>query len=220
MIPLVETGLFRNISQCNIEKMMKCTGAVTRGYKAGAYIFREEDIPRYLYLILEGEVSVVKDFASGRQDILYVAEAGEVFGEDFFGPEQKPYWFDAVANKDTILLLLPWKFFFDFCSNACDHHQQIIRNMLELMAVKNLNMTKKAHILSSTTLREKILVWLLENMKGGQMDTRMNREQMAAYLGVTRPSLSRELMKMQKEGIICINRNQIQIIDENKLYEK
>lgn len=220
MIPLIETGLFRDISQSNIEKMMKCTGAITKGYKTSDYIFREEDIPQYLYLILEGEVSVVKDFASGRQDILYVAGVGEVFGEDFFGPEQKPYWFDAVANTDTILLLLPWKFFFDFCSNACDHHQQIIRNMLELMAVKNFNMTKKAHILSSTTLREKISVWLLETMNDGQVNTKMNREQMSAYLGVTRPSLSRELMKMQKEGIISIDRNRIQIVDINKLYEK
>ncbi len=220
MISLIETGLFRNISQSDIEKMMKCTGAVTKEYETGDYIFREEDTPQYLYLILEGEVSVVKDFMSGRQDILYVAESGEVFGEDFFEPEQRPYWFDAVANTKTVLLLLPWKFLFGFCSNACEHHQQIIRNMLEIMAVKSFNMTKKAHILSSTTLREKISVWLLESMEAGQVDTRMNREQMAAYLGVARPSLSRELMKMQKEGIIDIDQKRIRIRDKDKLYKK
>lgn len=220
MIPLIETRLFRDIDQPGIEKMMKCTVGITKGYKAGDYIFREEDIPQYLYLVLEGEISVVKDFASGRQDILYVAGLGEVFGEDFFGPEQKPYWFNAVANVDTILLLLPWNFFFGFCSNACEHHQQIVRNMLEIMAVRNFNLVKKAHILSSTTLREKISVWLLESMKNGQVETKMNREQMAAYLGVTRPSLSRELMKMQKEGIIDIDRKRIRITAQDKLYEK
>lgn len=218
MISLKDTGLFRDISQVEIQKMMKCSGAVTKEFGTREYVFREEDTPRYLYLILEGEISIVKDFTSGRQDILYVAGAGEVFGEDFFCPEQKPYWFNAVTNTKTILLMLPWKFFFGFCSNACEHHQQLIRNMLEIMAVRNFDMTKKAHILSSTTLREKISVWLLETMKDGVVDTGMNREKMAAYLGVTRPSLSREMMKMQKEGIIDIDKGRIVIRDEEKLY--
>lgn len=218
MISLKDTGLFRKVAPAEIQKMMKCSGAVTKEYKAGDYIFREEDMPQFLYLILEGEVSIVKDFNSGRQDILYVAGIGDVFGEDFFGPEQKPYWFNAVANTKTMILLLPWRFFFGFCSNACEHHQQLIRNMLEIMAVRNFDMTKKAHILSSTTLREKISVWLLETMEDGVADTGMNREQMAAYLGVTRPSLSREMMKMQKEGIISVKKGKIFVSDRDKLY--
>lgn len=217
MISLIETKLFQQVTQEEISRMMRCSKAVTKEFKAGDYIFREEDIPRFLYLILDGEVSVVKDFASGRQDILYVAETGEVFGEDFFGPEQKPYWFNAVANKKTTALLLPWEFFFGFCSNACEHHQQLIKNMLEILAEKNFDMTRKAHILSSTTLREKIAVWLLESMNGDVVTTNMNREQMASYLGVTRPSLSRELMKMQKEKMIDISKGRICILDMEKL---
>ena len=109
MITLKDTGLFHEVEPFEIQKMMKCSGAVTKEYKTGDYIFREEDMPQFLYLILEGEVSIVKDFATGRQDILYVAGAGEVFGEDFFCPEQKPYWFNAVANEKSIILLFPWK---------------------------------------------------------------------------------------------------------------
>lgn len=217
MISLIETRLFGKISQQEVEKMVRCSKSVTKEYEPGDYIFREEDNPRFLYLILDGEVSVVKDFASGRQDILYVAGIGDVFGEDFFGAQQKPYWFDAVANRRTTLLLLPWEFFFGFCSNACEHHQQLIKNMLEILAGKNFEMTRKAHILSSTTLREKIAVWLFETAKGDVMHTKMNREQMAAYLGVTRPSLSRELMKMQNEGMIDIAKGSICILDRDKL---
>ena len=217
MISLKNTGLFREVTPTEIQKMMKCAGAVTKEYQTGEYIFREEDIPQFLYLILEGEVSIVKDFTSGRQDILYMAGTGEVFGENFFNPEEKPYWFNAVANEKSMILLLPWKFFFGFCSNACEHHQQLIRNMLEIMAVRSFDMTKKAHILSSTTLREKIAVWLLENMENGSVDTGMNREEMASYLGVTRPSLSREMMKMQREGIIEVEKGRIVICDMDKL---
>lgn len=217
MISLMETGLFRQVSPQEIEKMMQCSKSVTKEYQAGDYIFREEDIPKFLYVILDGEVSVVKDFVSGRQDILYVAGQGDVFGEDFFCAEQKPYWFDAVANRKTTALLLPWEFFFGFCSNACEHHQQLIKNMLEILAEKNFEITRKAHILSSTTLKEKIAVWLLESMENNVVNTNMNREQMAAYLGVTRPSLSRELMKMQRQSMIDVTKEGIRILDVEKL---
>ncbi len=214
MLELRQTELFKNITQENIIKMMMCTRAITKEYEAGQYIFREEDKPEYLYLILRGSVAVVKDFASGRQDILYLTSEGSVFGEEFFKSDQTRYWFDAVAKEKTVLLLLPWKFFFDFCSNACEHHQQVNKNMLEIMSEKNFYMTKKAHILSSTTLREKISVWLVENAKGDDtVELPMNREQMASYLGVTRPSLSRELMKMQKENLILIEKNKVKILN-------
>ncbi len=66
-------------------------------------------------------------------------------------------------------------------------------------------MTKKLHIITNTTLKQKLALWLME-ISGGQkkavMD--MNREELADYLGVTRPSLSRTMMELQKQGIIRI----------------
>lgn len=218
MLKLAQTELFRDIDQDDIAKIMKCTRAVTKEYQPGQYIFREEDTPEFLYLILEGNVSMVKDFASGRQDILYIASMGDVFGEDFLKAGQGGYWFDAVAESRSVILLFPWRFFFEFCSNACGHHQQINRNMLEILSAKNLSMMKKLHILSSVTLREKICVWLLENLENGSVKLTMNREQLAAYLGVTRPSLSRELMRMQKEQLITVDKKQIRILNPDELY--
>ena len=40
---------------------------------------------------------------------------------------------------------------------------------------------------------------------------------MADYLNITRPSLSRELGKMQEEGIIEFGRRQILVKDQEKL---
>ena len=45
----------------------------------------------------------------------------------------------------------------------------------------------------------------------------MNREELADYLGTTRPSLSRELMKMQEEGLIRVEKKFIYIPDREKL---
>ena len=45
----------------------------------------------------------------------------------------------------------------------------------------------------------------------------MKREEMADFLGTTRPSLSRELMKLQQEGIIEAGKNKILIKERAKL---
>ena len=47
----------------------------------------------------------------------------------------------------------------------------------------------------------------------------MNREQLAGYLGVTRPSLSRELMKMQKESLIKIEGRTVTILQPEQLQQ-
>ena len=45
----------------------------------------------------------------------------------------------------------------------------------------------------------------------------MNREELADYLGTTRPSLSRELMNMQEEGLIEVTRSDFTILNREGL---
>lgn len=94
----------------------------------------------------------------------------------------------------------------------------VIRNLLDIQARNNLQMTKKLHIITNTTLRQKIALWLLEVGKGTTKVTMdMNREELSEYLGVTRPSLSRTLMEMQKQGLIRVEGKTIWIEDKKEI---
>ena len=57
----------------------------------------------------------------------------------------------------------------------------------------------------------------IEKAKDGVVKLNMNREQLAAYLGTTRPSLSRELSKMKEDGLIDIKKDAIIILDREEL---
>lgn len=205
--------LFKNISQNEIEKMLACSKAKTIVKKKDEYIFRQGDKPEYLFLVIEGTVLLVKDFQSGRRDVLYPVGKNEVFGEMFLFSGNKIYIYDAIAQTNVTCLAIPWKFFYGFCQNACTHHQMITRNMLEIQSEKNLLITRKLHLLSGTSLRERIILWIFdqENEKG-IVKLSMNREEFADYLGTTRPSLSRELMKMKQEGLIKLERDEIIVL--------
>ena len=218
MKQLEQSKLFQTITKTELERILKCSKAVTKKYVAGPYIFEQEEVPSKLFLLLEGQIQICKDFTSGKRDVLYLVEAGNVFGEIFLFGDRKKYWYDAVAVTDVTVLEMPWDFFYHFCSNACDHHKQLTQNMLEILSEDNFKITRKLHIVSTSSLRERIAIWLIDSMdKKGNVMLKMNREQLADFLGVARPSLSRELMRMQRDGLIHVDRKMIEVCDREAL---
>ena len=168
--------------------------------------------------MLNGYIHIAKDFASGKRDVLYMVEEGSVFGEMFLFGDMENYWYDAVAAVDVDVLEIPWDFLYHFCENACKHHQLLTRNMLELFSRKEFYITKKLHIVSTASLRERIAIWLIDSMDSeGKITIRMKREELADFLGVARPSLSRELMRMQADGLIEVSKKYIYIKDQDSI---
>ena len=213
---LESSKLFQLITEEETQRILKCSKARMRQHPAGTYIFEQGGVPTRLFLLLAGQVQICKDFTSGKRDVLYLVEPGNVFGEIFLFGDRKKYWYDAVAVTDVSVLEMPWDFFYHFCSNACDHHKQLTQNMLEILSEDNFKITRKLHIISTSSLRERIAIWLIDSMnENSVVELRMNREQLADFLGVARPSLSRELMRMQKDGLIEVSRKTIRICDRD-----
>lgn len=213
---LESSKLFQLITEEETQRILKCSKARMRQHPAGTYIFAQGGLPTRLFLLLSGQVQICKDFTSGKRDVLYLVEPGNVFGEIFLFGDRKKYWYDAVAVTDVSVLEMPWDFFYHFCSNACDHHKQLTQNMLEILSEDNFKITRKLHIISTSSLRERIAIWLIDSMnENSVVELRMNREQLADFLGVARPSLSRELMRMQKDGLIEVSRKTIRICDRD-----
>ena len=215
---LALSKLFQAITDEERERILVCSKAAIKQYKANHYIFEQGGRPSKLFLLLSGRVQIVKDFTSGKRDVLYLVEAGNVFGEIFLFGDRESYWYDAVAVTDAEVLEMPWDFFYHFCSNACEHHKQLTQNMLEILSENNFKITRKLHILSTSSLRERLAIWLIDSADTtGKVELHMKREQLADFLGVARPSLSRELMKMQSDGLIAVEKKYIIIKDEQAL---
>lgn len=218
MADIESSKLFQSITEAETERILKCSKSKVRKLKAGTYIFEQGERPSKLFLLMEGQVHICKDFTSGKRDVLYLVEEGNVFGEIFLFGNKVQYWYDAVAVTDVTVLEMPWDFFYHFCSNACDHHKQLTQNMLEIVSENNFKITRKLHIVSTSSLRERIAIWLIDSMnEEGIIELKMNREQMADFLGVARPSLSRELMRMQADGLIEVTKKQILIRDKEAI---
>ena len=94
--------------------------------------------------------------------------------------------------------------------------------MLGLVSNRGLLLNKRLEYLSLRSVREKIATYFLEQYdKLGKPKFKlpMNRNELAEFLNVTRPSLSRELGKMRDEGFIDFERSSISLVDVDSLKE-
>ncbi|WP_159435167.1 Crp/Fnr family transcriptional regulator [Aedoeadaptatus urinae] len=206
--------LFRGVDGGALDAYLKNLGAYERKVAAGEYVFREEDEATGLFILLDGVVEVEKNDYSGKRQMVNRFDKPEtVFGEVYLFLEDRPYDFACRAVKDSRLLFVP-KEAFDLAGGATA--QRLTENMLQVLAKKAYFLNQKLLILSAGSLRKKIARHLLFKNPEGEPMTLMNREELADYLAVPRPSLSRELMKMHREGYIDLKGRELSF-DPEKL---
>jgi CRP-like cAMP-binding protein len=102
------------------------------------------------------------------------------------------------------------------CSTVCPRHTMVIRNMLRIISARALFLNKKVEYLTIKSMRGKISTYFLEQyQKTGKMIflLPMKRNELAEFLNVSRPSMSREMCRMRDEKIIDFNMASIKIIN-------
>jgi len=88
--------------------------------------------------------------------------------------------------------------------------------LTDLLPAKPLIMNNRISYLKVKSMREKLAAFLYEQhqMTGNRtFMIPMNREQLADYLNVSRPSMSRELGRIRDEGVIDFYRSSFTIKD-------
>lgn len=216
MIPLLKKSpLFAHMSDGDIERCLLCSRSEAKTYEKDEPIFFQHEAPRKLFILLEGSVAVCSDSFSGKRSIIATfSQPGELFGEVFLFLEKGEYDNYAQAVVPSKVLLMPKEFLYHTCGVNCGYHTVLISNMLSILAGKAYYLNQKLQVLSGSSLRQKIARILLQNASGdGTVAFAMNREELADFLNVARPSLSRELMKMQEEGLLQIDKRQIKIVN-------
>lgn len=182
-------------------------------YERDEPIFLQQDEPRDLFILMKGSVMVCYHSTAGKRNIIaIISQAGEPFGEVFIFLNKKRYDNCAVAADRTKVLQIPKEFLYHGC------HALLVSNMLSILAQKAYYLNRKLQFMFIPTLRQKISRIFLQNMtQDGDISLTMNREELADFLNVARPSLSRELMKMQEDGLMSIEGKKIKILDLSRI---
>ena len=210
---LKSNPLLQGIAFSDFESMLSCLSAGTAAYKKGDVILLSGDTVNFVGLILAGSVKVIKEDMDGDITILTELGVSEVFSEVFAcaGIDHSPV--TVLASEDVEILFINYRKIITVCDSACPFHNQLIENMLKLLAHKNLALNQKNEILSKRTTREKLLCFL-DYQRGAakKFSIPYSREELAHYLCVDRSAMSNELCKMRDEGILKFSKNLFEIM--------
>jgi CRP/FNR family transcriptional regulator, dissimilatory nitrate respiration regulator len=206
--------LFAGIEDLNIEQILPCLSATVRQAEKNSFIFSADDSITAVGLILSGSVHIISEDFWGRKDILSQLGPGELFAESFSCAHADKLPISVVAVEKTEIMLINCRKIIRTCSTACIFHTQLITNMLQIIANKNINLMQKIEQMSKRTTREKLLAYLsAEAQKAGCNDFEVpfNRQELADYLAVDRSAMSSELSKMRDEGLVDFDRSHFEL---------
>lgn len=198
-------ALFAEIDDRDIPGMLDCLGGVVRTVKKNQQIITEGEPAVNVGILLSGSAHVVKQDFYGNRSIVASVEPGELFAESFACAGVSAIPVSVVAGEDSMVMLIPCQRITVGCANACSYHSRMIYNLLQIVAVKNLEFHQKLEITANRTTREKLMAYLLSQAKQHDSDTftiPYDRQGLADYLGVERSAMSAELGKLRKDGVI------------------
>ncbi|MGB4438914.1 MAG: Crp/Fnr family transcriptional regulator [Sedimentibacter sp.] len=215
-----ENQLFDKINENDILKILKCSNASVESFKDNQVVFEKNDTVKKMGIVISGEFNLVSQKYNGTRVIITTLEKNDLFGEAliFSSVNKSPY--DLVSSGDSKALIISYSIFINMCVEVCDFHKQLINNMLTILSDKIVMLNNKMSILNAETLKGRIAVYLLslhKKTKTLTFNMPMKRQELAEFLNVTRPSLSREISNMQKDNIIEVYRSSVKIINMDKL---
>lgn len=214
---ILKGRLFTGLSREDVLSMFACVRPQIQSYEKNAYITREGEGFEALGFVLEGKATVSKEKASGNRVVMTMLQPGDVFGEMAAFSALSRWPASVQALEACTILFLPKANIIGDCDRMCPWHRVFIQNFVRMISDRALMLSKKVEYLSMKGMREKLANYLLEEQqKNGGADRftiPMNRNELADFLNVSRPTMSRELALMKEEGLIDYHLSNFRILD-------
>jgi CRP-like cAMP-binding protein len=193
---------------------------VPRKFGAGESIFGEGEPCAGLYVVEAGNVRIFKSSASGREQVLSIDGPGGSIAElPVFDGGNYPA--SAQAITDCSLLFVSKK---DFQS-LCLQHPQVALKVLREVGGRLRRLVGIIEELSFTTVRHRLAAMLVRLAKsdgaregnGVTITLPANNNELAAQIGTVRELVSRNLSRLQSEGLIQMEGRTVVIPNLSKL---
>ena len=195
---------------------MLAARSVRKLFSAGELLFSEGEPCNGLHIIARGKVRLFKTSVNGREQVLSVNVSGESVAEIpvFDGG---PYPASAVALEETEIVFISRRDFNAYCLE----HPEVPLKVLTVVGARLRNLVGIIEELSFTTIRQRLISVLLKlaqsegrkTARGIEFQLPASHQELANQLGTVRELISRNLMRLQAEGLLDVDARQIVVKD-------
>lgn len=213
--------LFRGLTEQETKDAAAALKMYEKRFHKNERILSSGSVTDRLGVILSGSVTIESCDVWGNSTILSHAGAGDLFAETYALLPGQVLLVDVVANTNCrIAFLRPAPLLGDGPAHASKEQgawrSKMLRNLLQVSLRKNLTLSNRSFQTAPKTIRGRVLAYLsavsLET-NARSFDIPFDRQQLADYLNVERTALSKELGKMQKDGILRCRRSHFELLD-------
>jgi CRP/FNR family transcriptional regulator len=185
-------------------------------FSTGELLFSEGEPCNGLHIIAQGKVRIFKSSMSGREQVLAVNVPGESVAElpVFDGG---PFPASAVAIEDAEIAFISRRDFQAYCLE----HPEVALKVLQVVGARLRRLVGIIEELSFTTIRQRLIAALLKlaqnegkrSSLGIEFQLPATHQELANQLGTVRELISRNLMRLQAEGLLEVDARQIVVKD-------
>lgn len=212
---LSRTVLFKGMTEDETASALLSLQAKLKEFKKGGALLHAGDFTDDLGLVLAGSVTVEWHDAWGNRVILGHVVSGEIFAGAYALLTDEPLQVDVIANEDCRVLFLHLGSADALAGCTAAWASKFTANLLTVASRKILHLAGRSFHTAPKTVRGRVMAYL--NAVSLQAQSRdftipFDRQQLADYLNVERTALSKELGKMQKDGLIKTKKNHFLIL--------
>lgn len=214
---LSRIALFADLSEHELRELAGHTAR--RHFRAGERLFSEGDPCQGFFVLQSGDVKVFKTAVSGREQVLTMERAGNSIAEVpvFDGG---PYPASAVAVSDATLLFVSKR---DFRTLVLDNPEVGLK-VLKAVGSRLRRLVALIEELSFTTVRGRLVMLLVRLLREEGRATERGHEitlppnqELASQIGTVKELVSRNLGRLQAEGLIRIDGKNVIVADVDAL---
>jgi CRP-like cAMP-binding protein len=191
--------------------------AVKIARHANVYTCGDQD--EMVYFIESGQVKLLMLSSEGKECLLAIHSAGDVFGElclSGLGTRLET----AIAMKQTVLKQIPSSQFLGRLS-----HDSLFEGFVRYLAVRIADQQQVIANLVTVDSEQRLGQTLLQlartmgkkDPRSIRIELRISHEELSAMVGTTRPRISLFMQRFHNLGLVETNRDHFLIIKEKKL---
>lgn len=193
-------------------------------YLKGDVIFREGSVPTGIFLIKSGKVKKYKVDNMAKEQIIYVANQGELIGYHAVLSEER-YPDSASAIEDCVISFIPKEDFLSILHRSPFFAHRLLKALSHEFTVLANSISVIAHKTASERLAIALIVFREKFKSDGAVNCEnvvlnVSRTDLANMAGIAHENVIRLLKEFKEEGILETDGRKILIKDVQALIKK
>jgi CRP/FNR family transcriptional regulator, cyclic AMP receptor protein len=214
---LRKVAIFADLSGAELQFLAE--RAVSRDYETGDIVFSEGEPCAGLFVVETGALRIYKSSPSGREQVLSIEGPGSSVAElPVFDGGNYPA--STSAAKPTRVLFVSKQDFYSLCLV----HPKVALKVLKVVGARLRRLVGIIEELSFTTVRSRLVSFLVRIAQEGKKTARgieaslpASNQELASHIGTVRELVSRNLSRLQAEGLIMVDGKTVIVPDLSKL---